>query len=1041
MRTLVFCRPLLLRFRRPRTTFAATLPSCLTCVLLSAVLLVPPTSQSQQLTQYAHTAWRLQDGVFDASPVSIAQTTDEFLWIGTLNGLMRFDGVRFESWNDRISELHTCCAFSLLGSSDGSLWIGTGGNLARLKGDKLSAVTKSDARYNSIIEDRKGRIWAARTRIRDGKGPLCEIEGTQLQCHGQHDGLGCQYGNVVAEDKSGTIWVGDEGKVCSWKDGAAVIYPAPAADTSCKPITVSILADVNHSMLIGCQGGLRRLERGIFVPFQAASLNADKLRGSKLLYDRNGSLWIGTENDGLYRVSNGVADHFGEADGLSDDNVSALYEDREGNIWVATANGIGRFHRLNVLSFSSKQGLRGPGDAAVLASRDGRTIWVSGPQGLTAMRNGKISMITRKEGLPGQQVTALFEDDRGVPWVGVDQDIFSYSNGHFTRTVRSDGQPTGMVVGMAGDANRRIWIVTAGTDHALLRLDPKTGVAQIVPRSQAPSRVASSPHGIVYLLSFRSGEISILHNADTFDDVSLPTGPRTGQNLLAYDEESLFVATTAGLYRWKDKKWSALTTKNGLPCENVQDLMNEEDGGLWLHLTCGFVQISKRDLEAWSGDPSIRLNLKLYDALDGARAGRSNFSPTHDRTSSGQLWFADGSVLQMIDPHNLPHNELLPPIHVERITADRKTYDATNGLRLPPRVRDLAIDYTALSLVAPEKVHFRYKLEGQDMDWREVVNDRQVQYSNLAPKHYRFRVIASNSNGVWNETGDTLEFVIPPAWYQTNWFRALCVAAFLALLWAAYQLRLRQLRHQFEMTLDARVSERTRIARDLHDTLLQSFQGLLPLFQAAIYKLPEGAADSRKILESTVDQAAQAISEGRDAVQGLRMSTVEKNDLAAAIRTVGEELAGANGQTSTAFEVVVEGTPRTLHPILRDEIYRVAAEALRNAFRHAAVQRVEVEVHYDEKNFRLRIRDDGQGIRAEFLRAEGREGHYGLTGMRERAQLVGGKLTIWTEVDSGTEIELVIAGARAYERSMPRFWPFGERLATDTDVKETIERE
>ena len=244
------------------------------------------------------------------------------------------------------------------------------------------------------------------------------------------------------------------------------------------------------------------------------------------------------------------------------------------------------------------------------------------------------------------------------------------------------------------------------------------------------------------------------------------------------------------------------------------------------------------------------------------------------------------------------------------------------------------------------------------------------------------------------------------------------------------------------MRLEEHVSERTAIARDLHDTLLQSFQALLPRLQAAIYKLPESAVEARKTLEVAVDQASEAITEGRDAVQGLRASTVEQNDLALAIRTVGEELASADGnQSSPEFNVVVEGTSRNLHPILRDEVYRLAAEALRNAFRHAAAQKVEVEVRYDEKHFRLRVRDDGKGIGDEVLRAEEREGHYGLPGMKERAELVGGKLTIWSEVDNGTEIELVIPASRAYAQPTRRLWKFGKRSAEDVDVKETINRE
>jgi signal transduction histidine kinase len=290
---------------------------------------------------------------------------------------------------------------------------------------------------------------------------------------------------------------------------------------------------------------------------------------------------------------------------------------------------------------------------------------------------------------------------------------------------------------------------------------------------------------------------------------------------------------------------------------------------------------------------------------------------------------------------------------------------------------------------------------------------------------------------VWNEEGASLDFVIPPAWYQTNWFRAACIAAFLAMVWGIYELRVRQLAAQFNMRLEERVSERTRIARELHDTMLQSFQAVLPLFQAGINKLPEVAADARKILERAVDRASDAIGEGRDAISGLRMSTVEKNDLSAAIRTIAEELArGQDNQPSTPFQVLVEGTPRELHPISRDEVYRLATEALRNAFRHAAAKNVEVEIRYDEKYFRLRVRDDGKGIDPQIVSGDGREGHYGLHGMRERAKLVGGKLTIWTELNSGTEIELTIPSARAYAKSTRPFWYFGKRSTTEADEKE-----
>jgi signal transduction histidine kinase len=355
------------------------------------------------------------------------------------------------------------------------------------------------------------------------------------------------------------------------------------------------------------------------------------------------------------------------------------------------------------------------------------------------------------------------------------------------------------------------------------------------------------------------------------------------------------------------------------------------------------------------------------------------------------------------------------PVHIEQVIADGKSYDASSGLRLPPLVRDLAIGYTGLSFVAPEKVLFRYKLEGWDRDWQNVGNRRDAFYTNLAPGHYRFRVTACNNCAVWNEAGTFLDFSIAPAYWQTNWFRAACVAAFMVLLWLLYRMRLRQLARQFNLRLEERVNERTRIARDLHDTLLQSFHGLLLRFQTASELFPMRPAEAKQTLDSAIEQVAHAITEGRDAVQGLRSSTVVTDGLELAINALGEELAGSETNPNAAeFHVVVEGTPRDLHPILRDEVYRIAVEALRNAFRHAEARRIEVEIRYDERQFGLRVRDDGKGIDSKLLCEDERPGHFGMRGMRERAELLGSRMTVWSELDSGTEVELSIPAAKAY---------------------------
>jgi len=412
------------------------------------------------------------------------------------------------------------------------------------------------------------------------------------------------------------------------------------------------------------------------------------------------------------------------------------------------------------------------------------------------------------------------------------------------------------------------------------------------------------------------------------------------------------------------------------------------------------VRIARSEIDAWIADPQRRIEVAVWDAADGVRlrsSAASEYGPRVAKSTDGKLWFVTGEGIQIIDPRHLAVNKIPPSVRIEQIIADH-TIQWQNlpgagvaNLHLPPRTRDLEIAYTALSLVAPEKVQFRVKLDGQDNDWRVPTNPRHSHYTNLAPGHYRFRVIACNNSGVWNEQGDMLEFSVAPAYYQTNWFRAICAAAVLFLLWGAYELRMRQVHHEFEMALDARVGERTRIARDLHDTLLQSFHGILLHLQIFSNELPAGTTKER--LESVIDQAEQAIVEGRDAVKGLRASTVERNDLALAIRTLGEELAASNSRRPD-FTVQVEGAPRNLHPILRDEVYRIIGEAMRNAFRHAAAQHIEVEIHYDERQLRVRVRDNGKGIDPQHLSDDGRVGHFGLRGMRERAKLIGGKLTV-----------------------------------------------
>jgi signal transduction histidine kinase len=352
-------------------------------------------------------------------------------------------------------------------------------------------------------------------------------------------------------------------------------------------------------------------------------------------------------------------------------------------------------------------------------------------------------------------------------------------------------------------------------------------------------------------------------------------------------------------------------------------------------------------------------------------------------------------------------------------------------LRLPALIRDLQIDYTALSLVAPEKVRFRYKLEGRDADWQDADTRRRAFYSDLPPRSYRFRVAACNNSGLWNEAGTFLDFSIAPTYYQTTWFRLSCVATFLALLWALYQLRVQQLVREYNMRLDERVNERTRIARELHDSLLQGFQGLMFRLQAVRNLLPGRPSEGIQALDIALEHGDEAIAEGRDTVSGLRQSIVGESDIAQALAALAEELVSQSGNGAVpGVRVLVEGKQQELNPMLRDEIYRIAREALRNAFRHAKAQKIEAEITYGDSEFLLHVRDDGNGIDPHVTNQGARAGHWGVPGMRERAKSFGGKLEVWSEVGAGTEVELTVPAAIAYGKSEARrrFWLWGKKI-------------
>jgi signal transduction histidine kinase/ligand-binding sensor domain-containing protein len=980
-----------------------------------------------------HTAWGPNQGAPLGGAVAVAQTSDGYLWIAGLSALFRFDGIAFERielpHDPKLSSLRLWSAFAPRG---GGLWVGfLFGGVAFLKAGHWQVFSVADGVPQgspwTFAETPDGTLWVATS------SNLARFDGARWKAVGSEMGLPVGDNSMVFVDSQGTIWANGGDRLFFLRPGEQqfrnqpVAAPTPwPARSMAESSTGTVWLDVGHDLVPVAQNPHpREPGRSSHGP----------------VFDQDGTLW--DTKDGLRRIAHpehptmgavlhlkDFADAYTEADGLTGPEARTWCADSEGNVWVGTTHGLDRFseprfkaplqsvENLKVFPSITEPGVVSADDAgglwvtdgdAVVSYKDGRmrppilrhqvmsllrvadgTVWFGGRGALWHERQGHLESVAPP--VPDRDTQALAEDESGALWASVVRSgVFRLKDGVWTPYGGIAALPRGPAITIMRDRHDRLWFSYPG--GSVEALDGERARAYgIADGLQIGNVMANHPGRIGHWFG---GEF--------------------------------------GLARFEGERFYNVQSAPELPLDGITGIVETSDGDLWLNSSSGIVHLAATELERSRLDPAYRVRGETLGAFDGVVGNGAMLRPlpTAIEAADGMLWYATTGGIYGIDPARRAHNRVPPPVLIRALNVAGHIIEPIPGLTLPAYTTAVSFDYVALSLTAAEKVRYRYRVDSIDTDWRELTAARQALYTNLRPGHYSFRVIAANNDGVWNEQGAALDFSIERAYSQTTWFRAACMAAFLATLWALYRLRLHQIAKGFNARLEERVAERTRIARDLHDTLLQSFQGLLLLFQTVREQLPTHPAEAEKTLEIAIDQAAQAITEGRDTVKGLRASTVERNDLAQAITTLGRELAAeASSHTSVGLQVDVGGTPRTLHSIVRDEIYRIASEALRNAFRHAEAKQIEVELRYDERQLRLRIRDDGRGIDPNFLTAEGRAGHFGLHGMRERAKLIGGKLSVWTAPGSGTEIELSVPAVHAYVASFAswRSW-FAERFS------------
>jgi len=953
----------------------------------------------------------------------LAQSADGYLWLGTPVGLYRFDGVVFERYQPQSGgPFPAQDVTSLLASPNGDLWIGfrSGGVSLLRKGNATNYTTRDGVPGGAVsgfVQDREGTIWIATG------GGLARRERNRWKEVGKDWNFPGKTARGIFLDRQKTLWVSTEDTLVFLPAGARSFQP-----TGIRVGQVTKMAQAPSGKL-----WMAETSRSVRpIPLSDKRQPPDETEvqvGSQgILFDKNGAMWITSLGDGLRRspapeLLKGKIKEFSTAvesftakDGLSDDVVLAILQDREGNIWVGTNSGLDRFHKTNlvpvVLPFKSGNGILAAGDAG--------DAWVQEENFMVRLHAGRADRAGHP--IPCQTIFAYRDPAGAIWWICWDA-IYRDDAGNYTRVPLPPSFPKMYIeraIAATEDGSGALWLAAQREDlfywkkGGWQRLKTASEFARLSPRTAFTDWMGRAWFG------YEGGTIIILDQGKIQRVFPADDSPVGGVRTINGRGRHIWVGGEMGLAFFDGNHFQRIVPADAEAFGSVLGVEETPDGSLWLAENRGVIQVSASEVQQALDNPSYRVNYRIFDSLDGLPgtfAGGATYSRVIQGTNGG-LWFAASNGIVWVDPANISTNALPPSVLIRSVKANGRQSGSLANLALPPRTTDLQIGYTALSLSVPERVRFRYRLEGVDKDWQDADTRRAAFYTVLGPGKYHFRVIASNNDGVWNEEGAQLDFSIAPAWYQTTWFHTLWVVAFLALLWAVYQMRLHQLRGQFNIKLEERLGERTRIARELHDTLLQSFHGLMFQFQAARNLLPRRPESAMQAFDEAILATEQAIAEGRDAIRDLRPEPTAQHDLAELLTAVGKELEdthAANGH-SPRFRVIVEGKPQRLSPTLQDEIYRIGREVIRNAFHHAVASRIEVEIRYDEHQLRLRIRDDGKGLDPKVLEAGGSPGHWGLQGIRERAERIGSRFEFWSEAGAGTEVELRVPAALAYKK-------------------------
>ena len=953
----------------------------------SAAALEPSTS----LASYERQAWAMENGLPQNTVQALAQTKDGFLWLGTEVGLVRFDGVEFQTYDrNSVPALPGSDIRRLLVARDGALWIGTGAGLARWRDGASRTFTTQDGLpdngIRTIEETQDGNllVWTEQGSARMSGDRFVPVTNVGASPRAALTSPGENPGAIVFEAQmpNGVQVTADRSalKIMQGKKPAGISTLLAVGKELPGSRIQAVFADRENALWIGTNAGLVRWVNGKMERFPVT----DPLATASILTlmeDREGNLWVGTETSGLEILRDQRFHTLDTRDGLTSDRITTVVEDRSGTLWAGT-----REDGLNALRHDeSKDGSRVSRNLTVkdglasnvilsLAAAPNGDLWVGTPDGLSRIRGTTVDTFTSADGLPDDFVRSLLIDSDGSLWIGTRRGLTHWATGKIgsdsvggmkTYTTEN-GLGSDLVGAMARDTRGDLWVATLA---GLSRLHGEA-IANFTTANGLSSNVVTA------LL------------------------PRADGTLLIGTQEH-------GWDAWDGNRFSA-ATQDGLEQTTIHAILDDGSGHLWFATGNGIARCDCNEMGG-IGPAGGCSHWMEFGAADGlhSRETATNSHPSAWRSRDGQLWFATPRGLVEVDPAHFPVNTIPPPVVLERLEVDdvpQPLHGAGSWLKVSAGRVHFEFDYAGLSFVAPQKVRYRYMLEGFDHAWTDAGTRRAAYYTNIPPGKYTFRVQAANNDGIWNTTGAAFSFELRPHFYQTLWFYALLLVA----LGGAILLVLKRRLYVAEREFKAVLGERSRIAREIHDTLAQGYVGVSVQLEVLAAMLRQHKMeDAGKQLDQTRDYVRHGLADARQSIWALRTQDASETTLPVRLRRMAE----AAGSERLTARFSLFGAYRPLPAETESELTRVAQEAILNVKKHADASQLWVQLEYGPEMVTLEVRDDGRGGALDYATGSS-VGHFGLTGMRERAAAIGGTLEVSSARGEGTTIRLSVPARR-----------------------------